>query len=917
MKSLVLRRSVRTLLALAAASAVGKGLPAVAQEVAPGAAAVLAEATAVAGSPIEEIVVTGRQQSSAEQVIEERMKLDVVADIVGAEQIGRVGDSTVSLALRRLPAVTMVGDQFIYVRGLGERYSSTTLNGAYVPSPDLTRNVIPLDLFPAEIVESLSIQKGFSPEQPAAFGGGSVNIRTRGIPDEPILSLQVGSGWNSDNSGNGLSYRGGSDDAWGTDDGTRALPREITHAIAQYQGDLSVAGIYDSLLEDGQPHLVAEAEQVNRELATSLYRKLDFTKQSMDPDLSLEGAAGNTWTVGETGDWKVGALAVADYKNQWRNRERTVRSVSDPENVSNETDRTTNQVSLTGSASIGLSYAGEHSVQANGIFLRNTEDEASLTLGNNFNFQQSTGDQFRNYRIRFEERELEVLQLHGQHTLGAATRQLFGGLDALERLEGLGFGWYYSDATATTDIPTEVLFSATDEVDPATGSVLSTSIRASSTAADYRYTELEDDVTSYGWNLSMPIETGESRIVLSGGYDYYEKGRSYLQTQLGLGTTAAAALPALVGSPGTVFTDSKILEPDYRFTLSLGGIGTESYLAGETIDAVWGKVDWTWNDRWRVMAGVRWEDFAQLSVPIDQYEYDITIGKIPVPQDQLESLATVEDDYYPAATLTWMRDDFWAERFQLRFGWSETTARPDLREVSDATFIDPLTEARVRGNPGLVAADLSNFDVRAEWFFDQGDNLTVSLFYKAIDNPIETIAAAGTDDNISLTFINADSADLYGIELEWLKSLGWIAPGSLAESFFVSGNLTLSDSELTIGSSAVNLTNDERRLSQHAPWVANLQLGFDSPNEKHSASLAYNAAGERVFFAGRGGAPDAYEQPFHSLDVIYSYYPTNALSLKLRLQNLLDEDTTIEQGGVAVLEQSVGMNYKLDLSYRF
>jgi outer membrane receptor protein involved in Fe transport len=259
-----------------------------------------------------------------------------------------------------------------------------------------------------------------------------------------------------------------------------------------------------------------------------------------------------------------------------------------------------------------------------------------------------------------------------------------------------------------------------------------------------------------------------------------------------------------------------------------------------------------------------------------------------------------------------------ADRFQLRFGWSQTTARPDLREVSDATFIDPITEARVRGNPGLVPSALDNFDLRSEWFFASGNNLTVSLFYKRIDAPIETVAAAGTDDNISLTFINADSADLYGIEAEWLYGLGWLSPESgLADGFFLSGNVTLSDSEITIGSAAPDLTNDKRRLSGHAPWVVNLVFGYDSPNDRHSASLAYNSFGERLFFAGRAGAPDAYEQPFHSLDLIYSYYPIDPLSFKFRIQNLLDNDTTIEQGGVKVLEQTVGLTYKLDMTYRF
>jgi hypothetical protein len=220
-----LRIAVRSMLAVAAASAAGVAVPAGAQEE-------VAE-VGTPGGGIEEVVVMGRQLSSAEEVMQERMELDVVAELVGAEQIARVGDSTVSLALRRLPAVTLVGDQYIYVRGLGERYSSTTVNGAYVPSPDLTRNVIPLDLFPAEIVETLSIQKGYSPEQPAAFGGGSVDIRTRAIPDEPVLVFQVGTGWNSENSGKGLEYKGGKDDEWGTDDGTRALPKEIERALVE------------------------------------------------------------------------------------------------------------------------------------------------------------------------------------------------------------------------------------------------------------------------------------------------------------------------------------------------------------------------------------------------------------------------------------------------------------------------------------------------------------------------------------------------------------------------------------------------------------------------------------------------------------------------------------------------------------
>jgi outer membrane receptor protein involved in Fe transport len=222
----------------------------------------------------------------------------------------------------------------------------------------------------------------------------------------------------------------------------------------------------------------------------------------------------------------------------------------------------------------------------------------------------------------------------------------------------------------------------------------------------------------------------------------------------------------------------------------------------------------------------------------------------------------------------------------------------------------------VRGNPDLVNSNLTNFDLRAEWFFANNNNLTVSLFYKDISDPIETIAAPGTDDNVGLTFINADSAEVYGVEFEGLASLD-LLDSSWDDGFFVSGNLTLSDSEIVIGDASVGVTNNKRRMTQHSDYVANLQLGWDSPGGAHSASLVYSVYGERIFFAGRNGAEDAWEQPFNSVDLVWSWFPTDALTLKFRAQNLLDEKLKIEQAGVTVLEQSVGTTFKFDVTYKF
>jgi TonB-dependent receptor len=866
---------------------------------------------------IEEIVTIGRLRSTALDVVGARLEEDVVSDFLGAAQISRVGDSTVSAALRRVPGLTLVNDQFVYVRGLGERYSSVQLNGAQVPSPDLSRNVIPLDIFPTEIIDALQVQKGYAPEQPAAFGGGNVDIRTRGIPNGPIVNIEIGSGMNSDANDRGYTYNGGSRDGLGRDDGTRAFPLELRTGLQTYRGDISPASILTQLNGDGAANTLADAQAVNRDLALSLNRDVEIETKNLSPDGSLELALGNRWFLSDDDAWRLGVLGLISYDNVWRNRERIERDVNDPINQVETKNRTVNNVSSTGVINLGLSYTDDHQITTSTLHLRNTEDDAAISTRTNNNFQIADGLQLRDYDVRYEQRELLVNQIRGRHVIGLDTRQNYAFVDK-DWLDGLTLDWYASEAKADSDIPNEIKFSAEDTVDPTTGEVLTTAIRRSVSAADYRFTYLDDEVRSSGWDLMKPFAFENNvQLDISVGQDMSDKARSYTQTQFQMGTTATAAAPILFGTPGTVFTDENVGNPLNRFGIAAGGIGTESYLAAQTLNAGYVKADLLIDDRWRFAGGVRREDFKQAALPINTLQYNVELGQCalaPCDEAALQNAKFEESDLYPALAVTRIFRDVWAEDFQLRLGLSETVARPDLREIAGSTYIDPLTETRIRGNPRLLTSALTNIDLRAEWFFENGDNFTASLFHKDIKNPIETVQAAGTDDNISLTFINAESATVTGIEVEWLKELssfGW----DWLDPFFFSGNVTFADSELTVGSTAFNLTSAVRPMSQASEYVANLQLGFDSPNGAHTFTVAYNTFGERLFFAGRDGVPDAYEQPFDSLDVVYSFFPTDRLSMKLRFQNLLDSETTIEQRGTTVLTQTVGRTAKIDVKW--
>jgi len=176
---------------------------------------------------MEEVIVkVSRLQGTASAVMQERKNQAFIADILGAEQIARTGDSDAAMALRRVTGITLVDGKYIYVRGLGERFSSTQLNGAAVPSPDPTRTVIPLDLFPSSIIESLSVQKSYSASMPAHFAGGNVDVRLKTIPSDFVFTMQGKLGGNTNNFDDGLSYNGGGDDWYGKDDGTRGAPAQ-------------------------------------------------------------------------------------------------------------------------------------------------------------------------------------------------------------------------------------------------------------------------------------------------------------------------------------------------------------------------------------------------------------------------------------------------------------------------------------------------------------------------------------------------------------------------------------------------------------------------------------------------------------------------------------------------------------------
>lgn len=846
---------------------------------------------------LEEVVVTGsRLQGSAQAVLDERKAQAFVADILGAEQISRTGDSDAASALRRVTGLTLVDGKYIYIRGLGERYSSTLLNGASVPSPDPTRSVLPLDLFPATVVESLSVQKSYSPELPAHFAGGNVNIRTKSIPSERVFKIGGKIGYNTDNESTPW-YAGGGDDDMGSDDGTRELSSAFNSAFAA--GDISTLNSADSVA-----------------LVSTLNRDIDAAEESVNPDLGFNLTYGDKVDFGDTSQF--GFLTAISYRNEWQvGEERNVNNLAKSGgeiriNEFSDGASTEHEVKWSGMFNFGYDFNENHRFELNNLFLRDTKDRLRDRQFENTNTINEPDESRRKVDILYEERELIAHQVKGRHNF--------------PDWKNVGVDWYFSKSETERFAPGG--FETTFRIDR--NGNASTSQLARDINTTYGFQQLKDNVENYGANISLPLYFDDWSLELKAGADFIDKDRESESISIVLQTFSIAP-QYLPGSDfSQIFSDANLGQSDYTLRLDDATSDGDKYLAATLNDAAYLMANLEFGTQWRVTGGVRYEDFRQVAVPFQPHSQFFAVET-----DELPELMLTEDDVFGSLAVTYALD----AEMQFRFNYSETTIRPDFRDVSTSFYIDPLTEFLVRGSTSLQSSTIDNFDFRWEWYMESGENLSIAAFWKDITNPIEQIELpSATEGAPQLLTANAENGEVYGVEVEFLKDLSFL--GDDYANFFMTGNLTVSDSEVNICADsdpntvclfeeqlkeALNtdesvtsvITNNSRRLIGHSDWVVNFQLGWDSLDNEHSATFVYNVFGPRIIVPGVNGFEDAEEKSFNSVDFIYTWYPTFDSTMKVRLKNLLGEEKVIKQEGVNILEETVGTEISVSWSTNF
>jgi outer membrane receptor protein involved in Fe transport len=812
---------------------------------------------------LSEIQVSAKGVSQQTMATEEERSSAQVQEVVNAEQMKRAGDSEASGALKRVTGLSVVAGKFVYVRGMGERYSSVLLNGAQIPSPDPTRRVVPLDLFPVDVLDSVVIQKSYSADMPGEFGGGTVQLRTKEAVAKPFFKLSLGASIQDGTSfSKGLRNAGGNRD-WLGFDRSRELPSELARLTR------------NGTLPFSTPP--AELEAAGDAVARV---KFNTRKENLGPNANF-GLSGG-WSHSFTEEGRFSLIGAMRHSHQWESNEELRRSYGlDGQrealllaDISREVSE--RQVALSGLVGASLRLNNNHRFQTTSTVLRQTADQTQIDTG----FRDSADAPSQFYELEWTENHLIANQLGGEH--------LFDGL------AGLGLNWQITDARAGRDSPAKRNYTYLLE-----GTEYRLLLNSSGNQISYE--NLADKSREYRVTANLPYSVNDSVYLnVSSGFGRVARDRDSSIRRFSFAGNGLDVISNSVRrlTPDEIFSAANIRPNGY--VLSETTRSLDSYVADQTLNSAFLNIDASIGEQWRLLAGARREDNSQFVSTFD----------VSSPATGRQEAKSDEQRWLPAAALTYIFDE---TQQQLRLSYGRSVSRPDFREFSPAPFLDPVLDIESFGNVNLLPTTIDNLDLRWELYFDGDESISAALFYKDFDKPIERVSAPAT--GTVLTYENADAARNLGIETEAFMRLGRFTNG--LENYFASANIAWIDSKVELGSAGQVSTSRNRPLQGQSKYLINLQMGYkplaaDNPWE---ATALYNVAGKRIAQLGDFGRAEIFEEPFHQLDFTARYRFDANWNAAFRLRNLLDETVEYTQAGLMTRRFKPGREFGFSMEW--
>ena len=784
---------------------------------------------------LEEIVVTAEViRNSDAALMTVRRKSPNVMDGISSQSFRKIGDSNAATAIQRVPGVSVQGGKYVFVRGLGDRYSKSTLNKVDIPGLDPDRNSIQIDIFPTNIIDNMVVLKSFTADQLADFTGGIVNIETKDFPEEKKWVLNSNLGYNPSMhfKNDYLTYEGGGTDFLGFDDGGRDLPISRDQVI---------------------PNPVLDNPQLE-ELTRSLNPTLSAMRKTSFMDFSL-GLSGGDQKNFES--MTLGYNVAVNYQNTTKYYEDveqgSYRKNNDPNMFELMPDKIqrgplgSNTVLASGLLGVALK-TDRSKFKVNFLRLQSGKSRASMYTRNTFVFGSNT---VVASNLDYNESSITNVLLSGEHRIGQNS--------------GFEIDWRFS--------PT---FSRIDDKDvrqtPYRFEGDTYTIEPSEAGDPIRIWRFLDEVNYVGkLDLTKSYQfKGLDAKVKFGASETY-KQRDFSIDQYRLGVRGASSF-AFTGNPDELLSEDNLWTP--RQSDGSGGTGTyvrgnfevsNTFEASQNIFGAYVSNEMNISERVKTILGIRAEQFDHRYTGQDQAyaSGDIVNGRNFVDENLLSSL-----NFFPSANIIYS----FTSTMNLRMGFSRTIARPSFKEKSIAQIFDPITDRTFIGNIDLVETNINNFDLRWELFQERGQNISFSVFYKDFKNPIELVSFQS--DPRSFQPRNVSNAKVYGIELEARKGLSFISEA--LKNFSLNANVSFIESEVQMSDEEFQARmsfqrtgetiKDTRQLQGQSPFLINGGLQFDNQNGFETA-LTYNVQGERLSVVGINSSPDVFDQPFHSLNL--------------------------------------------------
>ncbi|MGR6086864.1 MAG: carboxypeptidase-like regulatory domain-containing protein [Arcticibacter sp.] len=801
-------------------------------------------------------VVSTRRYNTENAVMMEMRKSEVVSNGVSAQQISKSQDRTATDVVRRLPGVTVQDNGFVFVRGLAERYNVTLLNGVSAPSMDADKRAFALDVIPSAMLDRLVVVKTGSPELPGDFSGGLVRIHTRDVSDDNQIQVGYTTGIRVGTTFSEF-YQApkGSTDWLGADDGTRALPGFFPSNLYDVKDPKALANLGKAL-----PNNWAAVR----------------TKAGMDQRFSA--TAFNNFKFGKTKAANVTSIQYGLTYDSYHadnfsyNAYDPINEVSDTiYDYDDETYKENVRLSLLHNWTFLLSPSTK--LEFRNFLNQQGSNQAVLRTGSNF----EEGSLVKSYAFRYQQRTVYSGQLAGSHDLMAGTSKI----DWV-----LGYGYSNTSEPDFRRIRTKKDINAVSDSIPYQVIIAPS---ASTLDAGRFYSNLMEHTGTVGLNFTKDLKSRSEDLMPKFKCGLYSETRvrsfdarwmSYKQSKLGMFNNSLLLLPL-----DQIFAPDNINDTT-GFKLEEGTNPSDSYDASNMLLAGYTGISWPFSKRMNVSGGLRFENNRQMLSSRDYSNRKVEIDNM-VPS------------LLPSINMGYALND----RSQVRLAYFKSVNRPEFRELAPFAYYDFTFNNVLTGNPDLKTPSIHNMDVRYEFYPSNGEMLSVGLFHKVFNNPIEMffVPGSGGGGTRNFTFGNAEGATSTGLEFEIKKTLKssveGLPLGKWARFLARTGvnmNLTWIRSEVNLGDDAVG-QESSRPMTGQSPYMINAGIFHNNQEADLQISLMYNIVGKRVFAVGTYGTPDIYFMPRNSVDLTITKGLGKYTEIKFGVQDLFSQDELYKQ----------------------